>query len=373
MTAQKPHPILEYLPGFPQPQPLKKALRKWWSDTCWFVWHTITPAETVLPEPARSVAQPADATPPTDLKKRLAAGKALVDSAEARLNTVRAKATSLLGFVALVTPVVSWWLLSGRARLSSAPVALEVLVYALMLASGAFLLLSLLALVRSQGVMSYHTLTPDLFVDLEKGELKQHDWGAELRGQALAWGSVQRWSDVVTDFFRAGQRFLVLSLVAAAVAGGASYLYPQPTKAVSLLQKPTGEIELVVDASGGVIDPNSRWMAALWNLLSFIVGGVAALFGGWLYVRRYWRPLVKEPERKNLVRLTPLAAEKVRKKLAETGWKYLRAKAQAMSSGLPAQNSVWMGAWTQRKTTWASPRASRSSWPATAPIWSVTA
>jgi Fe-S cluster assembly iron-binding protein IscA len=335
MTAEKSHPVLEFVPGFPQRQTLLKAFSRWWRDTCWFVRHTITPTETLLPDPARSIAQPADLAAPADLKERLAAAKGIVDAAEARLNTVRAKAINLLGFVALVIPLVSWWLLSGRAHLAAAPVALEVAGYVLMLVSAAFLSLSLLALVRSQGVVSYPCQTPDLFVDFEKGELKSHDWAGELRGQALAWGAVQRWSDVVTDFFRAGQRFLVLSLLTAVIAGGISYLYPQPTKPVSLVQKATGEVVLVGDATGGVIDPNSRWVAALWNLLSFIVGGGIAFLAAWLSFRRRWRPIVTGPERKDVVKLTAAAAEQVRKRRSPSDGQYLRVKAQIMSSGLP--------------------------------------
>lgn len=337
MTAQKPHPALEYIPDFPHQQPLSKAVRRWCRETWWFVVHTITPTETTLPEPTRVVTQPADLTPPTDLKERLAAAKAIVDSAEARLNTVRSKATSLLGFVALVIPLVSWWLLSGRARLTTAPVVMEVGGYVLMVLCAVFLSLSLLALIRSQGIVSYPCQTPDLIVDFEKGQLKAHDWAADLRGQASAWGAVQRWSDVVTDFYRAGQRFLVLSLVMAVLAGGASYLYPQPTKPISLVQKPSGEVALVVDASGGIIDPDSRWMAALWNLISFVAGGGVMTLISWLYFRKYWRPIAAGPERKNLIRLTPIAAEKVRQMLTGTGWKYVRAKAEAMSSGQPTR------------------------------------
>jgi len=333
VTTPQRLPVLDYLPGYPEPLPLRKAWRRWWRETCWFLRHTLTPTETQLPSPARSVAAPAIAeAPPADLKERLAAAKDLVDSAEARLVTVRTKATNLLGFVALVTPLVSWWLLSGRARLAEAPLPMEILGYGLMIGAALCLALSLLALLRSQGVVSYPCQTPDLFVDFESGSLKPHNWAAELCGQALAWGSIQRWSDVITDFFRAGQRFLMLSLLMAVLAGAISYLYPQPTRPVVLVQRPTGELVMAGETTP-IAAPAERWAAALWNMVWFIVGVSVTIIVARTYYGGRQGP-APGPRRKNIVRLTVAAAAKIRELQSERGGRYLRVEVQQSAGGL---------------------------------------
>ncbi|MFO0802847.1 MAG: hypothetical protein U0791_06955 [Gemmataceae bacterium] len=179
-----------------------------------------------------------------------------MDAASGRLDTVRGKATSLLGFVALLTPILSWWLLTGRERVASAPIALAVIVYVLILISAAGLLLCLRALFRSQSVASYRAQTPALFVNLDTAELVTHDWAGELIEQVRVWGDVQRWSDVVTDYFRAGQRFLSISLVTAILAGVVSYLYPQSTNAVALVALPTGQLAVKVQTVQRTRSPN---------------------------------------------------------------------------------------------------------------------
>jgi Fe-S cluster assembly iron-binding protein IscA len=344
-------PVLDHVPGYPERQPLWKAWKRWWRDTWWYLRHTLTPTENYLPPPAKSIAPAAGGEPPTDLKERLAAAKAVVDAAEKRLDTVRGKATSLLGFVSLATPVLSWWLLSGRDRLAAAPLSLVWVVYGLMVLAAVSILLCLLALFRSYSVGTYPTQTPDLFVDLEKGELKPHDWAAELRGQAEAWGAVHRWADVVADFFKAGQRFLIVAVAAAVTAGTISYLYPQPNRPVTVVQRPSGELAVQgASAPTGPDDEAARWRAAFWNLLWLVVG-VALGVGVTLLVARrnsgrppkgphHDEPVgvasgAPAPERRDIVQLTPAAAAKVREFLS-VARPYLRVATKQIDGGPPA-------------------------------------
>jgi Fe-S cluster assembly iron-binding protein IscA len=263
-----------------------------------------------------------------------------------------------LGFVSLATPVLSWRLLSGRDRLSAAPLPLVWVVYGLIVLAAVSILLCLLALFRSYSVGTYPTQTPDLFVDLEKGELKPHNWAAELRGQAEAWGAVHRWADVVADFFKAGQRFLIIAVAAAATAGTISYLYPQPNTPVTVVQRPSGELAVQgASMPTGPDDEAARWRAAFWNLLWLVVG--VALGGGvtLLVARRNSGrppngPHHDEPagvasgaaapappdgvaERRDIVRLTPAAAAKVREFLSGAR-PYLRVAAKQTDGGPPA-------------------------------------
>jgi Fe-S cluster assembly iron-binding protein IscA len=334
VTAQTRLPMLDFLPGYPNRLSFREARNAWWSETKWFLRHTLTPTKTQLPDPERSITLDSNVEQPPDLKERLSAAKSLVDSAEARLNTVRAKATSLLGFVAIVTPIVSWWLLSGRARLASAPIALEITGYFLELISALCLSLSLLALLRCQGVVSYTCLTPDLVVDFESGSLKPHDWRAELRGQVLTWGSVQRWSDVITDFFRAGQRFLVLSLLAGVLAGFISYICPQPTTPVTLVQRTTGELALVGLSTPTIPNSIPRLEEFLWNLVSFAVGLGIMFIISRSYYRKRNQGAGHQLERRDFIKLTPLAAAKIRECQAKSGGQFLRVGAKQNSSGL---------------------------------------
>lgn len=333
MTPPQREPLLDYVPEFPEHRPLGKAWVRWWKETWGWLVHTVRPTEMELPDPAKRIARPAETEPRADLKERLAAAKSLVDTAEKRLDTVRGKATSLLGFVALLTPILSWWLLTGRDRIGGAPVPLAVIVYVLMVLSAASLVLCLRALFRSQSVASYRILTPSLVVDLETGVLRPHDWAGELIGQLNAWGDVQRWSDVVTDYFRAGQRFLGISLATAVLAGVASYLYPQPSRQVTLIARPTGEI--AVQGPVGPTDPNAdaaRWEAAAWYVSSLAVVGACAFL---LARYRYERAAPKGgrcPECRNLIRLTPAAAEKVREYLKQANATYLRMTARRLGS-----------------------------------------
>lgn len=371
-----PHlPILDHVPGFPERQPLWKAWKRWWRETWWYLRHTLTPTENYLPPPAKSITPPAGGDPPADLKERLAAAKAVVDAAEKRLDTVRGKATSLLGFVSLATPVLSWWLLSGRDRLVAAPLSLVGVVYALMVLAAGSTLLCLLALFRSYSVGTYPTQTPDLFVDLERGELKPHDWAAELRGQAEAWGAVHRWADVVADFFKAGQRFLTIAVAAAVTAGTISYLYPQPNKPVTVVQRPSGELAVQgASTPTSPADEAARWQAAFWNLVWLIVGVAVGVGVTLVCARRYFRrPLPNDSQnsdqrpsgadvggdvpaddatrlasgtatpvpangaadRRDVVRLTPAAAVKVREFLVHGARPYLRVAAKQTDGGPP--------------------------------------
>jgi Fe-S cluster assembly iron-binding protein IscA len=333
VTPPQREPILDYIPEFPEHRPFRKAWGRWWKETWAWLKHTVRPTEMELPDPVKRVARPAETDPPADLKERLAAAKALVDSAEKRLDTVRGKATSLLGFVALLTPILSWWLLTGRERVGQAPVPLAVIVYILMVVSAASLGLCLRALFRSQSVASFRTQMPSVFVDLDKGELCPHDWAGELIRQLDVWGDVQRWSDVVTDYFRAGQRFLGISLVTAVLAGTVSYFYPQPNKTIALVARPTGE--LAIQGPVTPTDPAAaaaRWEAGAWYV-STAVAVAAAVF--LLTRQRYKRvgpPAGKVPECRNLVRLTPAAAAKVREFLKQAPATYLRVTARRIGN-----------------------------------------
>ncbi len=112
MTPPAREPIIDFIPEFPEHRPLGKAWVRWWKETWGWLGHTIRPTEMALPDPLRIVARPGPPEAPADLGERLSAASSLVSAAEGRLDTVRGKATSLLGFVALLTPVLSWWLLT---------------------------------------------------------------------------------------------------------------------------------------------------------------------------------------------------------------------------------------------------------------------
>lgn len=331
MTDPPRVPLLDYIPGYPERRSVRRAMIRWWKETWGWLKHTVAPTEMGLPPPARRVEPPEDATPPADVKERLAAAKGLVDSAEKRLDTVRSKATSLLGFVALLTPILSWWLATGRERIGAAPVPLAVVTYGLMLVAGLSLTLCLRALFRSQAVASYTSLTPALYLDLEKGEFRPHDWAGELVTQLEVWGEVQRWSDVVVDYFRAGQRFLGISLVAAVLAGVISYLYPQPGGALNLVARPTGE--LAVQGPPGRNDAATqadRWEAALWYGLVLVMVSTGVFFVARSRYKKGPAPTAV-PECRNIVQVTAAAAAKVRG-FQSGGTPYLRVTARQIGT-----------------------------------------
>jgi uncharacterized membrane protein len=164
----------------------------------------------------------------------------VVDAAEARATLLRTKATALLGIVAIVTPLLSWWLASGRDRLANAGLALAIPAYCLTVLAGCCLALSLLAVFRTQRVVSFPGLTLHHLVDLQTGQLKVHDPAAEVQVLSSIWGGIERWSDILADYLRAGQRFLGLSLIFAVLAGAMAYLQAEPKKATDTVIQASG-------------------------------------------------------------------------------------------------------------------------------------
>jgi len=291
-----------------------------------------------LPAPAREVVRPrASVKAPKDLKERLAVAKGLVDLAEKRLDTVRSKATSLGGFVAILTPILSWWLLTGRERIGTAPFLLMALVYALIAISATSLAICLRALFRSQSIASYQTLDPSLFINLEKGELRTHDWAGELIGQLAVWGDVQRWADIVADYFRAGQRFLGISLVTAVLAGAVSYIFPQTTHPVTPPARPGMEIGFVAPIESINAPANIPFGYLGIGLAGVLLGGIGMFCTARsLYRRRIPPAPQKVPECQNIVQLTPAAAAKVRENMWSEPGKYLRISVWQVGNEQPS-------------------------------------
>lgn len=234
-------PHLEFVPGFPKRLSFWEAIKKWFSETKHFIGHTIQPTERFLPKPTRS----AEAADPERLSIENTQAEAyaevvrrLVQSAEERLDTVRAKGNSLLGFVTLVTPVFAWWLLSGRDRLASGSVAAScsnvIGIFAVL-----FLGLAIRALLRTQAVVGYEATGIDMLVDTEAKTLKPYDLVEEVRRLTLRWGQLQRWSDVIADHFRGGQRFLAVALFLFILAGGICYFHEAPPTSVVVVSKVT--------------------------------------------------------------------------------------------------------------------------------------
>ena len=327
------NPLLDFIPDFPKHRTLREAWRRWWGETWGWMVHTLRPTESELPPPVRGLAPPAGGEPPEDLGERLAAAKALVDSADKRLDTVRSKATSLLGFTALLTPVLSWWLLTGRERIAAAPVPVAAFVYGLIAVAAFSFALCLRALFRSQSVAAYQTPTPSLFVDVEKGELRPHDWAGELVSHFSVWGDVQRWADVVTDYFRAGQRFLAISLAAAVVAGVVSYVYPQPNRVISLVLRPTGELGLVGLGPATAPDDLRRWETLAWYAVAAALVALAAFFLGRSRPAVGLRPSRQVPCCRNVVQLSGAAAKHVQEHLSAEGKMFLRVTAIRAEDG----------------------------------------
>jgi hypothetical protein len=175
MTSSQRDPILDFVPEFPRTESLHQAWCRWWRELWWFTKHILTPVEKTLPRPKRKIEPPEKALSAEELKAGLESARKLVESAEARATLLRTKATALLTIVSIVTPLLSWWLASGRDRLVSKPLWLTIPTYSLIGLASCCVALCLLAVFRSQRVLTFDTLTPHHLIDLETGRLKVHD------------------------------------------------------------------------------------------------------------------------------------------------------------------------------------------------------
>lgn len=230
--------FLDLVPGFPEKVPFTTAIVKWWKETYYFIGHTWTPSKPFLPEPAKRLALPdpknltfQGGEPSATTLAYVGSVREFVKAAEARLTTIRTKGSGLLGFVTLVTPLFAWWLVSGRDRLVGTPFALSVIANVLGIAAAVFLALAVRAFLRTQAVVGYESETPDIFVDADAGTFKPYDLCLEINILLRKWGCIHRWSDVLADHFRAGQRFLAIALSLTIAAGLPAYFYPGSTKA----------------------------------------------------------------------------------------------------------------------------------------------
>jgi len=195
----------------------------------WFIRHTLTPIPKGLPEAARKVALPVPLPSAEDLKQSLESVRKLVDSAEARATLLRTKANALLTIVSLEAPLLSWWLTAGRDRLVTSPRWVTIPAYCFIALATCCIALALLAVFRTQRVASFPSLTIHHMVNLQSGELKSYDISAEVQALVGVWGGIERQSDLLADYLRAGQRFLGLSLIFAICAGAFTYFQPTIT------------------------------------------------------------------------------------------------------------------------------------------------
>lgn len=262
-------PILFYISKPPKPKPFGKFLKDWFIETKDRFLFLLQPTEMVLPEPEKKLLVSTESVSPVDIKERLSYAKTLVDAAEKRLETVRTKANSLLGFVSFLSSVMSWSLVAGHERINWDSGILSYLFGFLLMVSLASFALCLLALFRSQSVSTFSTSTPDIFFDLEKGESKAPDWSNELIVLFKAWGDIHRWSDIVTDFFRAGQRFLSIALITTLLACSIAYLYPSTaTKTPQHIANLNSEITVL--APTNIPESIFNW----WELLGLLGIGI---------------------------------------------------------------------------------------------------
>jgi hypothetical protein len=284
MAMSPREPVLDFIPDYPRNESLRKAWSRWWRETWWFLRHTLTPVEKELPAPVREVTLPDPPLAADALKESLESMRKLVDSAESRAALLRTKASSLLGIVALVTPLVSWWLVSGRDRLAAASPWLALLAYVLMALTAISLALALFAMFRTQRVVTYSSLSLDHLVDLQTGHLKVKDPATEVRKLASVWGGIERWSDMFADYVRAGQRFLGLSLVFAITAGSIAYLHPDPKQTANTVIQVTGNPAVQTGAASiSVAQPSSASDVLLTIFISILAGAGIVLLTIYCY------------------------------------------------------------------------------------------
>ena len=122
------------------------------------------------------------------------------------------------------------WILAGRNRLQGASCVAIGAVFVLGIISACSFALTFIALIRSQSVVGFEEESLDLFVDLDSGATKPYDLATAVTTLIRKWGMIQRWADVFADFFRAGQRFLVVSVIFGLAAGLICYFHPDVDK-----------------------------------------------------------------------------------------------------------------------------------------------
>jgi hypothetical protein len=139
-------------------------------------------------------------------------------------------------------------------------------------------------MIRTQRVMTFPSLSLEHLVDLQTGYLKAYDAATEVRSLTSVWGGAERWSDMLADYLRAGQRFLGLSLVFAITAGSIAYLHPEPRKIPDTVIQASGNPAVQTgSASITVAQTSSGSDVLLASIISLLLGA------GIVLLTLYWR------------------------------------------------------------------------------------
>jgi hypothetical protein len=217
--TDKANPLLDYLYDKPKEIPFSKAfLVRWCKKACHLISYLFKSFEWAeLEEPKRELPEP-DQGANGALLERL--GLKMYDEADSRIVAVQDKSQKILGFIGILIPIYTAFLVYASKNAGSLNRIIRVSLIVVVSVSIIATALSVFAALRSLSVRHYKTPFILMAFDPKKSEyldISEARMGIEFMRYA---NHNQVQADHLTEFLRASQMFLGLAITMLVLAGG---------------------------------------------------------------------------------------------------------------------------------------------------------